>query len=123
MTTLAEFITKGIERTGSVKALAQVLGVSANALTDAKGMRRGLPLDACGKLGDLIGVDKFTVAVAAELVTEKNENRRAYFAPFVDHARAAGIALALTFVTMFVTAPEAKASNDLRQSVIQFVLC
>lgn len=105
MTTLTEFITKGIEKTGSVKELARVLGVSPTFLSNAKNMRCGLPLDACGKLGDLIGVDKFTVAVAAELVTEKNEKRRAYFAPFVSGLAKAASFAALAIVTTFVTTP------------------
>lgn len=47
---------------------------------------RGLPVYACIELARLIEVDPMEVIAASELVTEKNEKRKAIFLPFVHMA-------------------------------------
>ena len=55
---LKEMIEKGAVIKGSMKELAIAIGISAKALTEAKSGRQGLPNAACGKLGELIEVDR-----------------------------------------------------------------
>ncbi len=80
---LNDFITKGIESQGTIRALATYLGQQPNAISEAKHGKRGLPNYACMKLAQLIGEDERRVIAASELVTEKNPERRAVWLPFV----------------------------------------
>ncbi|NJA87611.1 hypothetical protein HCX48_00005 [Rhodocyclus tenuis] len=114
---IREMIEAGSAKTGNQKALAQYLGLHEKALTEAKGGRRGLPIDACGKLAELIGADRWEVVSASELQTEKDPAKRAYFAPFVrGSAHAVSIAL-LAIVTICVTAPtETQAAQRFDQT-------
>lgn len=80
---LREMIEKAAELSNGQSNLAKVIGVHPEALTAAKAGKRGLPAHACGKLAEILGIERWTVLSASELVTEKNEEKRAYFAPFV----------------------------------------
>lgn len=71
---------------GGRQALAEALDLNPDAITAAKANRRGLPVFACVELAKLINVDPMTVISASELVTEKNERRKAVFFPFVQMA-------------------------------------
>lgn len=120
MTTLTKIIEDGEKKAGSQKALADILEVAPQTVADAKKGRRGLPTVQCGKLADFLGIDHWTVVCASDLMTEKNEKRRAYLTPFVEGTRraavwilGAGIAGAMTFAstkaeandTLFVSHP------------------
>lgn len=80
---LKAYIAKGIAATGSLTALAEHIGMAREALTAANGGRRGLPPVACGKLADLVGASRWDVVAASEILTEKDEKKRAYLLPFV----------------------------------------
>ena len=75
--TLSDFITKGIESAGGVIALAEKIGVGRTNIPNAKAGERGLPNVACVKLAKLIDADPLAVIAASELVTEKDEKKRA----------------------------------------------
>jgi hypothetical protein len=114
---LQEMIEAAVEKIGSQKELAMTLGIDANNLASAKGGRRGLPAIACGKLGDILGIDKWTVVAASELVTEKSEEKRAYFSPFVLELpkKAAMWAIAAVTLSSIGVAPndaQAQYAND-----------
>lgn len=112
---LREMIEAAAKLTEDQKHLAKVIGVAPNSLTDAKAGRRGLPVEACGKLGDILGIDKWTVVAASALVTEKNPEKRAYFAPFVlESARKAATWLIATVsaATIATLAPTESYAND-----------
>lgn len=78
-------ITAAEEKAGGRKQLATILDQNPEALTSAKAHRRGLPAYACISLAKLINVNPLEVIAASELVTEKKEERRAVFLPFVQH--------------------------------------
>ncbi|KAF0163002.1 MAG: hypothetical protein FD157_3520 [Rhodocyclaceae bacterium] len=80
---LKTYIAKGIEKAGSLSALAREIGVIRESLSHANSGRRGLPPVSCGKLADLIGVDRWDVVAASEILTEKDEAKRRYLLPFV----------------------------------------
>lgn len=120
---LRDYINLGIERTGSVTALANYLDINPNSVTNAKAHARGLPNDACFKLAELLKADVRGVIAASELATEKKEDKRAFWRPFVtgtDYARIAGYALILGIVTNFVTPNPAEAA-PLRASSVRTI--
>jgi len=105
---LRDYIEKGLEGFGTATALAQFLGMNPNALRDAKAHRVGLPSYACVKLAQLIKVDPLEVIAASELVTEKKEERKAIWLPFVSGNMAHPVAAALiaTGLTVLNTVTE-----------------
>lgn len=110
---LRDYINLGIDRTGGIQQLADHLGVARQSVTNAKAHQRGLPNDACFKLAELLGADIRGVIAASELATERKEDKRAFWRPFVsgtDYARIAGYALILSIVTNFVTPSTAEAA-------------
>lgn len=80
---LKAYITKGIEQAGSLTALAREIGLIRESLQAANAGKRGLPPVACGKLADLVGANRWDVVAASEIITEKDEKKRAYLLPFV----------------------------------------
>lgn len=88
---LKDYIDAGIEKMPNQTAveLARFLDQNPNSVRDARSHRRGIPVFACVSLAKLIGVDPLEIIAASELVTEKKEERRAVFLPFVQ-----GVALA-----------------------------
>lgn len=107
-----DYLVMGETKAGGRAELATHLKQQPNAITDAKAGRRGLPLAACWKLAELIGASKEEVTAASALNTEKDEEVRAYLRPFVEHARAAVLAVIVTIVSVstFLTPTDANAS-------------
>jgi hypothetical protein len=99
------------KKEGSIRNLAKVLGVTDSNLTSAKMGRRGLPAMACGKLAEILGIDRWTVIAASELVTEKNEEKRAYFSPFVLNSLAS-LATAVGAASLALSPNDSHAAND-----------
>lgn len=122
---LREYIEAGIKKAGTGRELARILDMGSTELADAKGHRRGLPNHAICKLADYLGLPERPITAASELVTEKKEEKRAYWRPFVEHARAATVALlmSLLIVTNFVTPTPAEAAPALKVQPEHFVLC
>jgi len=112
---LNELIEKGAEKAGSIAALGRQLDLSREAVAHARAHKRPLPIDAAVRLADYIGEDLRKVIAANELATEKKEEKRAFWSPFVQTAKAASVALAITGVTFFVTPNEAQAAPLLNQ--------
>jgi hypothetical protein len=83
---LKEIIEKAEKIAGSQKALALRIGQDAGNIRGAKAGIKGLPTYACVMIADLIEMDRIAVIAASELVTEKKEERRAIWHPFVSHA-------------------------------------
>jgi len=108
---LREMIELAAERTGSMKELGARVGIAAQSLTDAKAGRRSLPTTACMHLADILGIDYRSVQAASDLVTEKDERKRAYLAPF---AQRAAIVLMGAF-TLFVNASDSQAAPRLEK--------
>lgn len=108
---LKDYIEEGAKKAGSLTALGLLLGMSQPNLSHCKAMKKALPAKAVVQLADYIGADLKAVIAANELVTEKDEAKRAFWFPFVENARAAGIALALAIVTNFVTPSPAEAGQ------------
>lgn len=112
---LRDMIETAAKSAGNQSNLAKVIGVHPDVLTAAKANRRGLPEVACGKLAEILGIDRWTVIAASALVTEKNPEKRAYLAPFVLElprkaaAWVLGLASAATIATL---APTDSYAND-----------
>jgi len=103
-----DYIEAGIAKCGTAVSLAKLLEQDATVIRNAKAHRRGLPVYACIELASLLEADPMKVISASELVTEKNERRKAIFLPFVHMAGQVQplmtAALATTTVLMLVIA-------------------
>lgn len=83
---LRDYIDAAIKVCGTAVELAKHLDQNPTAIRNAKCHQRGLPVFACIQLAQLLEVDPMEVIAASELVTEKNERRKAVFFPFVQMA-------------------------------------
>lgn len=112
---LREMIEAAAKITGDQTSLAKVIGVDRNNLTGAKAGRRGLPEVACGKLAEILKIDRWTVIAASALVTEKNPEKRAYLVPFVlglPRKVAAWLIAIVSGATIATLAPTEAHAND-----------
>lgn len=112
---LHKMIELAANKKGSIRNLAKDIGVSDTNLTSAKMGRRGLPAIACGKLADILEIDRWTVVAASELVTERSEEKRAYFSPFVLNS-ISSIATAIIALTLSTAQNEANANETFKVS-------
>lgn len=117
---LREMIESAANIAGSQAALAKVIGVRPDQLTHAKAARAGLPAAACYQLAHILSIDPAAVVAASELVTEKNPEKRAVFAPFVlgvPRTAAAWILGIVSIATIGGLAPtDANASDSMKES-------
>lgn len=104
---LKALIERAEKAAGSQKELGLRLGINPSNLRNAKAGQCGLPNYACVMIADMIGEERITVIAASELVTEKKEERRKVWHPFVAHA-----ASVLIIVTMLVTPSPAQAAKQ-----------
>lgn len=116
---LKEFIERAEKAAGSQKALALRIGQSPSKLRQAKAGICGLPNYACVMIADLIGEERITVIAASELVTEKKEERRKVWHPFV--ARAASVVLGSVILNM--TPAPSQAAPVANSLIEQCILC
>lgn len=107
---LRELIDTGATTIGSQRALALALGMTEKNLSDAKAGRRGLPDFACFRIAEIVKVDPAKVIAASALVTEKDEERRKVFYPFV-MGRAAAI-IAATAMLGITALPQNAEANQ-----------
>jgi len=107
---LRDYIEQGATKAGNLTQLGKLLGQDQRNMTSAKSHRRPLPLDAAVRLADYLETDLRAVIAANELVTEKKDEKRAFWTPFVQHAKAASIALTFSLVTNFVRPSPAEAA-------------
>lgn len=84
---IGDYIEMGIKQAGTATALAKLLDQSDSVLRAARRGERGLPTYACISLAKLIKATPLEVIAASELMTEKREDRRAIFLPFVQGAK------------------------------------
>ena len=116
---LKELIERAEKAAGGQKQLALKIGQSESNIRGAKAGVRGLPVYACVMIADLIGEERITVIAASELITEKKEERRKVWSPFVKHAAA----LAGLTVILNMTPAPAEATPVLKTSPELCILC
>ncbi len=107
---LRDYIDEAAKKAGSVSALARMLGLNQPDVSNAKAMKKRLPNQAVVEIADYIGADLKAVIAANELVTEKDEVKRAFWSPFVQHAKAASYVIA---TSMIITAHEVQGLFEL----------
>lgn len=105
---LRDYVEIGAKKAGSLTALGKLLDISQPTISGVKAHKRGLPIDLCLKLADYIGADRIEVISASELVTEKKPEKRAFW---MQHAKAASIALAFGIAINFVAPSPAEAAQ------------
>jgi hypothetical protein len=111
---LRNYIELGAEKAGSLTALGKMLDMSQPTISSAKAHKRPMPIDAVVKLADYIDADLKALIAANELVTEKKEEKRAYWRPFVEHVRATSIAGLAICATLGSAGVEAFQRNEVR---------
>ena len=84
---LRDYIEDAQDKFGTIAEVAKLIGIRPQHLSNAKSGQRGLPLQACWKLADLLDVEHDAVTAASALVTEKDEEVRSYLIPFAQAAR------------------------------------
>ncbi|MDO8291108.1 MAG: hypothetical protein Q7T44_17990 [Parvibaculum sp.] len=107
---LRELIENGNKAAGTQAALAKAIGVTTQNIANAKAGRYGLPDYACFQLATLLKIDPAQVIAASALVTERNEERRKVFYPFVMGKTATIAALSLGLVILKMTPIDAEAA-------------
>jgi predicted transcriptional regulator len=109
---LKDYLEMGARKAGSLTALGNILGMSQPRMSRSKAQKEPIPIDAVVKLSDYIGEDLKAIIAANELVTEKKDEKREFWRPFVEHARAASIAFILTIalVANFMSPTPAEAA-------------
>ncbi|EKE17726.1 MAG: hypothetical protein ACD_10C00302G0002 [uncultured bacterium] len=76
---LREYIEAGAKKAGSLTALGKLLDMSQPNMSHAKAGKQSLTTAAAVQLADYIGADLRAVIAANELVTEKKEEKRAFW--------------------------------------------
>jgi plasmid maintenance system antidote protein VapI len=110
---LRDYIEQGVKKFKTITALAEELGLERPSLSAAKAHQRGLPAYAIVKLSAILDLDPRVIMAASELVTERKEEKRAFWLPFVKNAqlgRIAGLTLILATVTNLMTPSPAEAA-------------
>ncbi len=120
---LRDLLELGAKKAGSLTALGKILDMSQPRMSHCKAHKERLPSDAVVRLSDYLGIDLKVVMAANELATEKKEEKRRFWSPFVEHARAAAVLVAVASVTNFVTPTPAEAAPILDSAPSRFVLC
>lgn len=95
---LKTLIERAEKAAGSQVALGLILGQAPGNLRSAKAGLQGLPDHVCVRLAELIEVEPMVVIAASKLVTEKKEEVRKIWRPFV--ARAASVILGAVILNM-----------------------
>lgn len=96
---MKKYITLAIADIGSQRELSDYLGVSSQQITNAKNGRAGLPIAVCCQIAQIIGMNEMEVISASELITEKNQDRRAILLPFVSHAASVIVGIVILNMT------------------------
>ncbi|MRR17865.1 MAG: hypothetical protein EG826_15565 [Deltaproteobacteria bacterium] len=117
------YIDKGIESAGTVKALAEIIDVAANSITDAAHGRRGLPDKACVKLASYIGETPFSV-ISARNYAKAPEEEKEFWRPFVYGKAASWIAaIVLSAITGATALPREAAAGQGTQNNHSGTMC
>ncbi|MCL2875458.1 MAG: hypothetical protein FWF12_04010 [Betaproteobacteria bacterium] len=118
MQALADYIKTAANKAGSLSALSRLLTMNQPDISKAANGRGRIPLTAAVQLADYIEADPLAVISANELVTERKPEKRAFW---MQHARAASIALACAVVTNFVTPYPAEAAEKADRARIDVI--
>ena len=116
---LKTLIERAEKAAGSQKALGLMVGQTPGTLRAAKAGLQGLPGHVCVRLAKLIDEEPITVIAASKMVTEKKEEVRKIWRPFL--ARAASIILGT--VILNVTPAPAEATPVANSLNPHCILC
>ncbi len=109
---LNDYIDMAVAKCGSIQAVADAIGTQRENLSAAKRGKRGIGAYPATRLAQIVGVEPLEVIAASELVTEKNEERRKFWSPFVEHARAACLMAGIAIVMSILTPSPVQASEN-----------
>lgn len=110
---LRDYIDIGAKKAGSLTELGKLLDMSQPTISGAKAHKRPMTDVQLKKLATYINVSFDELVAANNIAMGKNVE---FWRPFVQHAKAASIALAFSLVTNFVTPSPAEASQAVMTS-------
>lgn len=103
---LRDYLELGRKKAGTLTALGNLLGLTQPQISTIKAHRKPLPDTALVRLAEFIDVPERELIAANNIAMGKHVD---FWRPFVEHARAASLAMALAVVTIFVTPISAEA--------------
>lgn len=106
---LRDYIDMGAQKAGTLTKLGNLLGLTQPQISTIKGHKKPLPDTALVKLAEYINVPERELIAANNIAMGKHVD---FWRPFVQHARAASIALTFSLVTTFVTPSPAEAATN-----------
>lgn len=118
---LRDYIECGIKKTGSLTALGLRLGISQPHMSAMKVGRLAMPAEKCVLLADLVEADRFQVIAAAKFASAKDDEKKSFWRPFVDIARAAMLTGILVAATSFFAPSSAEAAPILTSA--HYMIC
>lgn len=116
---LKTLIERAEKAAGGQIALGLRIGQAPSTLRGAKAGSKRLPSYACVRLAEVIGEEPMTVIAASELVTEKKEEVRKIWRPFVD--RTAMTILGIVILNMSPTPAEAANTPQATDYTVYYV--
>lgn len=116
---LKTLIERAEKAAGSQKALGLMVGQAPSNLRSAKAGLQGLPDHVCVRLAELIGEEPMTVIAASKLMTEKKEEVRKIWRPFV--ARAASVILGTVILNVTPTPANAHHCSQVIDNTVYYV--
>lgn len=105
---LREYIDMGAQKAGTLTKLGNLLGLTQPQISTIKSHKKPLPDTALVKLAEYINVPERELIAANNIAMGKHVD---FWRPFVQHAKAASIALVFSLVTNFVTPSPAEAAQ------------
>jgi len=120
---LTKLLKESSEKKGGDKELAASLGVSRTTISDVRGQRRGLPLEACYKLAEMTGADLARVIAASEAITAKKPEEVKFWKKKLIELERLAACVAVATVANFVTPSPAQAAPVLKQAPELCILC
>lgn len=115
---LKELIERAEKAAGSQIKLGLRIGQNPGNIRAAKAGIKGLPDYACVIIAELIGEEPIVVIAASNLATEKKEERREIWRPFVARAASVLLGMTLAIVNLIMTPAPSEAAPILSNSLI-----
>lgn len=105
---LRDYINMGSQKAGSLTALGKMLDLTQPQISTIKAQKKPLPDKSLVTLAEYLGVAEKELIAANNIAMGKNVD---FWRPFVEHAKAASIALAFSTASFFVSPTPANAEQ------------
>lgn len=110
-----EMIDTAAKKCGTVRALAEAIGMRDSNISAAKRSSRGIPDEACARLAEILGMTYGEVSAARNFATAKDQKQRDFWFPFVREIprKAAAWMIGIATAATMATVPIDAQANDI----------